>query len=58
MEIQKMSGEQLAELLQNQFGQLMQAQNNIRVINDELTRRKANDKKTVTSEVVIETPKE
>jgi hypothetical protein len=41
MDINKMTGEEIAEALIAQFTQLIQAQNNIRVLQDELAKRKA-----------------
>ena len=41
MDITKMTGEELAEILTGQFTQLIQAQNNIKAIQDELARRKS-----------------
>lgn len=40
MDITKLKGEELAEMISKQYELLFQAQNNLRAIQDELTRRK------------------
>jgi len=41
MDLTKMSGEELALLLNQVYGQLLQAQGNIQAINNELLKRKS-----------------